>query len=297
MQREQCLQKHRSGSPLICPAIRGWKKETEWETRMQRERNRRTQTPGVTWLQNKLIKVPLTREELKRTCFHSADSRHKQSITINLPSLPSSFSWSSELVLTLCLIPLHSSRPFSPICSSFFFQIFYPFVLYPSQWTCTDRQKRKKKKNFKARIPSAFPPPFLPHRWPKQDSLVKSVLCLIWVPGLWVTTWRRHRSIWQRQSVCLIKPLRHSFANGFHFDLTASKRHSHQNLLNRKLTMHAVDLLKNAHRAHSDELNSNLRLHCFESVAIFGTELSSPSSKGNTVKTLLPVQSFLKFQC
>lgn len=144
------------------------------------------------------------------------------------------------LIFRACTHTLSHSPPFFPSFPTYLFlflQIFYPSVLSPSQWI-TD--KNKKDEIFTMRNPSLFPSPFLPHRWPKQDSLVKSVPCLIWAPGLWVTTWGRHRSICQRQSVCLIKPLCHSFTNSFHFDLTASKRRSHPNMPDGRSTVHAV---------------------------------------------------------
>lgn len=48
--------------------------------------------------------------------------------------------------------------------------------------------------------------PCLPLRGTKQVSLVTPSTLLIWVPGLWVMSWRRHRSICQRRPVSLIKP-------------------------------------------------------------------------------------------
>lgn len=90
------------------PHDRGKKRAEEKRTGKQRGK----ETPGVTWLQDKLIKVPLTHKELKTPCFHPADSHHKQNITINPLLLPS----------------LLDEEPLLPQSVLFYFMVHFPFL-------------------------------------------------------------------------------------------------------------------------------------------------------------------------
>ncbi len=79
--------------------------------------------------------------------------------------------------------------------------------------------------------PSPLPPslslPLLLLSWPKQDSLLMPSPPLIWVPGLWVTTWRRHGTVSVSLSVLLNQLAIHPclFTNCFHVGLTALNLH------------------------------------------------------------------------
>lgn len=224
MKRESSVYRETGAASTDLPCDReGERKEREKD----RETERKGDT-GVTWLQDKLIKVPLTRKELKTPCFHPADSRHKQSITINrilLPYLhisldlcrphpPQSSSWS--LLFFLCL---------ALFLSAFVFMFSTFFLLKHSGQT----QVNKTRAPFGLYSPSSSSRS-LSWPWLDKPTLLTPSPLLMWVPGLWVTAWRRHRSVSVSLSILLNRFAIHPclFTNCFHVDLTTLWTNLHQ---------------------------------------------------------------------
>lgn len=140
------------------PCNRGWeKKEREWETRMQREKQKNGDARGY-MIAEQTHKSSINPRGVKEALF-SFSRQPSQTEHHHKPSFLASIFF---LIFRACTHTLSHSPPFFPSFPTYLFlflQIFYPSVLSPSQWITDKNKKRRNLYNEESQSISISLPP------------------------------------------------------------------------------------------------------------------------------------------